>query len=102
MKHHPSAYTLSERSGHLEQWKTSGLGLPAYSKECGVPLTCLRYWAYGSSKHVRTSTSKPARFLPIALADEYSAPEAVLELPNGIRLTLRGDFSASYLKALIS
>ena len=102
MKHHQLSYTLSERTYHLEQWKAGGLGLPAYSKQCGIALTSLRYWAYGSSKHVKSVKSKSAGFLPIQLEEEYIVPEAVLELPNGMRLTLRGSLSPEYLKALIS
>lgn len=97
----PTHYTLSERILYIEQWKSSKLDLRTFSKQTGVPLTSLRYWAYG--KKPKVEKPKSAGFLPVRVSEEYNSDlELTLELPTGMRMTLRGSITPSYLKALIS
>lgn len=99
----PIIYTPSERSSYLEQWKASKLGLPAFSKQSGVPLTSLRYWVYGAYKKSKINKVKPAAFLPVQVTEDYCpGMEIILDLPKGMRMTLRGAITPEYLKALIS
>lgn len=99
----PTIYTSSERASYIEQWKGSKLSLPAFSKQCGIPLTSLRYWVYGTYKKSKTSKLKPAGFLPVHVSEEYCPSlEVILDLPKGMRMTLRGAITPAYLKALIS
>ena len=99
----PTIYTASERANYIEQWKTSKLSLPVFSKQCGIPLTSLRYWVYGVYKKSKTNKLKPAGFLPVQVSEEYCPTlEIILDLPKGMRMTLRGAVTPAYLKALIS
>ena len=99
----PTIYTASERANYIEQWKTSKLSLPVFSKQCGVPLTSLRYWVYGVYKKAKTNKEKPAGFLPVQVSEEYCPTlEIILDLPRGMRMTLRGAVTPAYLKTLIS
>jgi hypothetical protein len=99
----PIIYTPSERASYLQQWKASKLGLPAFSKQSGVPLTSLRYWAYGAYNKSKINQVKPAAFLPVHVTEDYCPGlEIILDLPKGMRMTLRGAITPEYLKALIS
>jgi hypothetical protein len=99
----PTIYTASERASYIAQWKASKLSLPIFSKQSGIPLTSLRYWIYGVNKKAGTNKEKPAGFLPVLMSEEYSPTlEIILELPHGMRMTLRGAVTPSYLKTLIS
>jgi len=99
----PTFYTLSERASYIEQWKASKLALPSFSKQSGVPLTSLRYWVYGAYKKSKIKKIKPAAFLPVQVTEEYCPSlEIILDLPKGMRMTLRGAITPEYLKALIS
>ena len=96
-------YTTTERAGYIEQWKASKLSLPVFSKQCGIPLTSLRYWVYGVYKKAETNKKKPAGFLPVHVSEEYCPTlEVILDLPQGVRMTLRGAITPAYLKTLIS
>jgi len=94
-------YSESERVQYLEQWKESGMGLPAFSLHSGIPLTSLRYWVYGGSKKNKRRTVHSASFLPVQITEAQDTPlEVLLELPGKVRLTIRGSVSAEYLKSL--
>ncbi|MCX2473742.1 hypothetical protein OQZ33_05320 [Pedobacter sp. MC2016-05] len=97
----PKNYTLSERANFIDQWKASKLDLRSFSKQCGVPLTSLRYWVYG--KKPKVEKPKLTGFLPVHVSEAYNSElEVILDLPTGMRMTLRGALTPSYLKALIS
>jgi transposase-like protein len=96
-------YSKSEREQHIQLWKESKLSIAAYSKQSGISLTCLRYWAYPGRKKEKVNQLAQAPFLPIQItAESEPSLEIVLELPTGMRLTLRGAVDAGYLKALIA
>jgi len=96
-------YTLTERAKHLAEWKASTLNLPEYSKQTGIPLTSLRYWIYGVYKKVKAKQPKISGFLPIQITEDGGPNlEVILDLPRGMRMTLRGALTPGHLKALIS
>jgi len=101
--HQPTKYSESARASYIEQWKASKLDLPSFSKHSGIPLTSLRYWVYGSYKKSKVKKVKPAAFLPVQVTEDYCPSlEIILDLPTGMRMTLRGAITPAYLKALIS
>ncbi|MDB5154099.1 MAG: hypothetical protein JWR54_2850 [Mucilaginibacter sp.] len=38
-------YSLAERLNHVSVWRNSGLLLANYSRQTGIPIKTLRYWA---------------------------------------------------------
>ena len=98
-------YSLEERMNHVSVWRNSGLLLANYSKQTGIPLKTLRYWATIETKNARRQRKKMnAGFLPVAIsADPVEPPsQIIIEFPKGIRITLGGSVRAEFIKELLS
>ena len=98
-------YSVEERLNHVSVWRNSGLLLANYSKQTGIPLKTLRYWATIETKNARRRRKKMnAGFLPVAISDEPAeAPcQIIIDLPKGIRITVSGSVSAEFIKELLS
>ena len=98
-------YSLEERLNHVSVWRNSGLLLANYSKQTGIPIKTLRYWATLETKWARRQRKKmSAGFLPVAIAGEPAVPpcQIIIEFPKGIRITLSGSVRAEFIKELLS
>ena len=98
-------YSLEERLHHVSVWRNSGLLLANYSKQTGIPLKTLRYWATIETKDARRRRKKMnASFLTVAISDEPAeAPcQIIIDLPKGIRITVSGSVRAEFIKELLS
>jgi hypothetical protein len=98
-------YSLEERLNHVSVWRNSGLLLANYSKQTGIPIKALRYWATLETKKARRQRNKMgAVFLPVAMTDEPVDPpcQIIIEFPKGIRITLDGSVRAEFIKELLS
>ena len=98
-------YSLEERLNHVSVWHNSGLLLANYSKQTGIPIKTLRYWATLETKKARRQRKKMgAGFLPVAVCDEPADPpcQIIIEFPKGIRITLGGSVRAEFIKELLS
>lgn len=98
-------YSLEERLNHVSVWRNSGLLLANYSKQTGIPIKTLRYWATLETKKARRQRKKMgAGFLPIALSSDPAEPvsQIIIEFPKGIRITLDGSVRAEFIKELLS
>ena len=98
-------YGLEERLNHVSVWRESGLLLANYSRQTGIPIKTLRYWATLETKKARRLRKKMgAGFLPVAISAEPAEPpsQIVIEFPKGIRITLSGSARAEFIKELLS
>jgi hypothetical protein len=98
-------YSQEERLNHVSVWRNSGLLLANYSKQTGIPIKTLRYWATLETKNARRQRKKmSAGFLPVAICDEPAVPpsQIIIEFPKGIRITLSGSVRAEFIKELLS
>jgi hypothetical protein len=98
-------YSLEERLNHVSVWRNSGLLLANYSRQTGIPIKTLRYWATIETKNARRQRKKmSAGFLPVAICDEPVEPpcQIIIEFPKGIRITLGGSVRAEFIKELLS
>lgn len=98
-------YSLEERLNHVSVWRNSGLLLANYSKQTGIPLKTLRYWATLETKKARRQRKKMgAGFLPVAISADPAEPpcQIIIEFPKGIRITLGGSVRAEFIKELLS
>ena len=98
-------YSLEERLKHVSVWRNSGLLLANYSKQTGIPIKTLRYWATLETKKARRQRNKMGGgFLPVAMTDEPVDPpcQIIIEFPKGIRITLDGSVRAEFIKELLS
>jgi hypothetical protein len=98
-------YSLEERLNHVSVWRNSGLLLANYSRQTGIPLKTLRYWATLETKKARRQRKKMGTgFLPVAIsADPVEPPcKIIIELPKGIRILLDGSVRAEFIKELLS
>jgi hypothetical protein len=79
--------------------------LANYSKQTGIPIKTLRYWATLETKNARRQKKKmSAGFLPVAISAEPAQPpsQIIIEFPKGIRITLGGSVRAEFIKELLS
>jgi hypothetical protein len=98
-------YSLEERLNHVSVWRNSELLLANYSKQTGIPIKTLRYWATIETKNARRQRKKmSAGFLPVAISTEPVEPpcQIIIEFPKGIRITLGGSVRAEFIKELLS
>lgn len=98
-------YSLEERLNHVSVWRNSGLLLANYSKQTGIGIKTLRYWATLETKKARRLKKKmSAGFLPVSIfADPAEPPcQIIIEFPKGIRITLGGSVRAEFIKELLS
>ncbi len=98
-------YSQEERLNHVSVWRNSGMLLGNYSKQSGIPLKTLRYWATLETKNARRARKKmSAGFLPVAITNEPAeAPcQIIIEFPKGIRVTPTGSARAEFIQELIS
>ena len=65
-------HNKAEREYHLQEWKKSGLTQVAYSREFGLILSTLRYWASQALKRPEQAGGSP--FLPSRVSFLDSAP----------------------------
>jgi hypothetical protein len=98
-------YSLEEKLNHVSMWRNSGLLLVNYSRQTGIPLKTLRYWATLETKKARRLRKKMgAGFLPVAVAEDPAEPpiQIIIEFPKEIRITLSGPVRAEFIKELLS
>lgn len=98
-------YSLEERLNHVSVWRNSGLLLANYSKQTGIPIKTLRYWATLETKKARRLRKKMnAGFLPVSISADFAEPpsQIIIEFPKGIRITLGGSVRAEFIKELLS
>ena len=98
-------YSLEERLNHVSVWRNSGLLLANYSRQTGIPIKTLRYWATIETKNARRRRKKATPgFLPVNISVDPIAPpcQIIIELPEGIRITLDGSVRAEFIKELLS
>jgi hypothetical protein len=98
-------YSLEERLNHVSVWRNSGLLLANYSRQTGIPLKTLRYWATLETKKARRLRNRMgAGFLPVAISADPAQPpcQIIIEFPKGIRITLDGSVRAEFIKELLS
>jgi hypothetical protein len=69
--------TAAERAALIDEWRESGLSLPAFSRRRGVVLSTLRGWVYKPGRGPAPAAHRtgpaaggePATFLPVRVTD---------------------------------
>jgi hypothetical protein len=76
-----------EWSGIIAQYRQSGLGMQEFCSQEGLTLRTFENWY----RRVRQSETRKGQFLEVPAPREAASPWAVeIELPNGVRLRVRG------------
>lgn len=93
--------TISPRDYYhslYEEWKASGISVGLFCKQSSVKYATFRYWSkkFGQEKNVDTG------FTELRVSDPEPEPVAVLNFPNGTRLSFQRLPDTAWLRALIS
>lgn len=76
-----------EWSSLITQYRQSGLGMKEFCSQEGLTLRTFENWY----RRVRRSETSKGQFVEVPAPQEVSEPWAVeVELPNGVRLRVRG------------
>jgi hypothetical protein len=76
-----------EWSGIIAQYRQSGLGRQEFCSQEGLTLRTFENWY----RRVRQRETRKGQFLEVPAPREVTSPWAVeIELPNGVRLRVRG------------
>ena len=84
----------AERLRHIENWRTSGLSRPAYSREQGLKYSTFLSWFKDD-----IAESEPGKFVALAPAGNEGAVMTII-FPNGIRLEYDGIVEQSLIQYL--
>lgn len=97
-------YSTTEIAAWIRRYRASGVGLPAFAKQHGLPAGRLHYWVYqkGPAVHRQPSPS-PTVFRELKLAPglPVSSWGAEISLPTGPVVRLSASATPGWMSAVI-
>ena len=94
----------SEMYPLVETWQTSGQNKTVFSESQGIKLHTFIYWVnkYESDKSLKSPSKATGNFIPLSIDKPLEGGKIEIAYPNGVRLSLNGLVSSSYLLELIN
>ena len=88
----------------VETWQKSGQSKTVFSQGQGIKLHTFLYWVnkYETDQSIKAPTKEVGNFIPLSIGKPLEGDKIEIAYPNGVRLSLTGLVSSSYLLELIN